>query len=544
MKRTLVSLFFAAMVAQSAFAIAVMQPGKHVTLPPVRSSHAGNNLDVTCTISFIGFTYGTNLVSMQWPGGGGDYYVTGFAFLNSCTPGETLYTYCSDVYHPLQTSPYCVNIDPMVIRQLYPEQATAFAYVMSQYPVATTLDDEIMQLAIWKLSDDRRSGPTFGEPLYHINAFRGYPNISDPPVYPYVNTVYSFDPAVNAPACVRVLDALGYGPDGIAKNVIMCDDQITLIHGAAVVDGDTGRVPVTIQLTRGPSANPVHNVSRSGVRIVLHVTGGVLNTYQVFTNALGQAQIVVSQALASPLGSHVTVCSYGLWPNTIQPCAENEGQQMLVQGQTQGALCSLCVSTYIPPDEFLPVELAFFEAASGEHGIDLMWRSASETNLRSWEVQRRKAGESDFQTTAALPATNSADGHSYRFTDASVETGVRYDYRLADVAVNGTRTIHSGMIRSAAWNTAELLTGFQLGEAYPNPFNPETTIRFSIAEAGRVTLKVYDVTGKNVANLVDDRMNAGQHAVLFRAGDLPSGLYFYTLSSGSFTQTRKLILLK
>jgi len=481
---------------------------------------------------------------MQWPGGGGDYYVTGFAFLNSCTPGDTLFTYCGDVYHPLHTSPYCVNIDSMVIRQLYPEQAPSLAYVMSQYPVISELDDEIMQLAIWKLSNDQRTGPTFGEPLYHINALRGYPNISDTPVYPYVNTVYSYDSTVNAPACLRVLDALGHGPDGIAKNVVMCDDQLTLIPGTAVITGDTSRLPITIQLTRGSSSIPVHNLSRSGVRIVLSVTGGVLSAYQLFTNTLGQAQFVVSQPVSAPIGAEVRICSSGLWPNSIDPCTANNGQQLLVQGLTQGAMCSLCDSMYIPPDEFLPVELTSFDAVSGEHGIDLTWHTASETDLRSWEVERRVIGESDFRSTATLPATNAAQGHTYSYTDASVEAGVRYEYRLTDVAANGERTVHASMIRSAAWNTTGVLTGFQLGEAYPNPFNPETTIRFSIAAAGRVTLKICDVTGKNVANLVDVRMEAGEHTIQFHAGNLPSGLYFYTLSSGSSIQTRKLILLK
>jgi hypothetical protein len=79
---------------------------------------------------------------------------------------------------------------------------------------------------------------------------------------------------------------------------------------------------------------------------------------------------------------------------------------------------------------------------------------------------------------------------------------------------------------------------------YPNPFNPVTSINYSIESAGLITLKVYNILGTEVASLVDEVKQAGRYTVLFDASELPSGVYFYTLSAGNFTFTKKLILLK
>ncbi|MGE5499525.1 MAG: YCF48-related protein [Syntrophothermus sp.] len=85
---------------------------------------------------------------------------------------------------------------------------------------------------------------------------------------------------------------------------------------------------------------------------------------------------------------------------------------------------------------------------------------------------------------------------------------------------------------------------FNLMQNYPNPFNPVTNISYSIAQKGNVTLKVYNIIGKEIATLVSEEKAAGNYTVRFNSAGIPSGIYFYTLTSGSYSETKKLILLK
>jgi photosystem II stability/assembly factor-like uncharacterized protein len=85
---------------------------------------------------------------------------------------------------------------------------------------------------------------------------------------------------------------------------------------------------------------------------------------------------------------------------------------------------------------------------------------------------------------------------------------------------------------------------FSLSQNFPNPFNPSTTINFTLPVSGNVSLKVYDMVGREVATLVNSYTNAGSYSVSFDATRLSSGMYFYKLQSGEFTQVKKMMLLK
>lgn len=85
---------------------------------------------------------------------------------------------------------------------------------------------------------------------------------------------------------------------------------------------------------------------------------------------------------------------------------------------------------------------------------------------------------------------------------------------------------------------------FALDQNYPNPFNPTTTIAFTVLGSGRTSLKVFDVVGREVATLVNEGLKAGSYEARFDATNLPSGVYFYQLTVGSFSLTRKMLLMK
>jgi hypothetical protein len=87
-------------------------------------------------------------------------------------------------------------------------------------------------------------------------------------------------------------------------------------------------------------------------------------------------------------------------------------------------------------------------------------------------------------------------------------------------------------------------THYKLYQNYPNPFNPLTTIRFSIPASGNVTLKIYDILGREVKRLLSEFKSTGTYDVSFNGDGLASGVYFYQLKAGSFIQTKKMILLR
>ncbi|MCB0731300.1 MAG: T9SS type A sorting domain-containing protein [Ignavibacteriae bacterium] len=85
---------------------------------------------------------------------------------------------------------------------------------------------------------------------------------------------------------------------------------------------------------------------------------------------------------------------------------------------------------------------------------------------------------------------------------------------------------------------------FVLSQNYPNPFNPETSIAYSLADAGVVKISIFNSIGEEIQTLVNESKSAGNYNVSFNASNLPSGIYFYQMTSGNFTQTKRMILMK
>jgi hypothetical protein len=107
------------------------------------------------------------------------------------------------------------------------------------------------------------------------------------------------------------------------------------------------------------------------------------------------------------------------------------------------------------------------------------------------------------------------------------------DHELVDVVVTGVDEISSSVP-----------SVYSLSQNYPNPFNPTTNIRFAVPEAGLVTMKVYNLLGQEVATLLNEYKNAGTYNVDFNAVNLSSGVYFYQINAGNYSDTKKMILMK
>jgi photosystem II stability/assembly factor-like uncharacterized protein len=109
---------------------------------------------------------------------------------------------------------------------------------------------------------------------------------------------------------------------------------------------------------------------------------------------------------------------------------------------------------------------------------------------------------------------------------------------------DGGKISRYGMISGISSISQTIPSEYKLYQNYPNPFNPNTKIKFDIKEKTLVTIKIFNTNGKEISTLVNDELNAGSYAADFNATSLSSGIYFYILKSGKFTETKKMILIK
>ena len=96
----------------------------------------------------------------------------------------------------------------------------------------------------------------------------------------------------------------------------------------------------------------------------------------------------------------------------------------------------------------------------------------------------------------------------------------------------------------ASGKFTELPIEYSLSQNYPNPFNPSTVIRYSLIGNDMTSLKVYDITGKEVANLVNETQDPGRYEVTFNGSNFASGVYFYKITAGSFSSVKRMFLVK
>jgi hypothetical protein len=190
----------------------------------------------------------------------------------------------------------------------------------------------------------------------------------------------------------------------------------------------------------------------------------------------------------------------------------------------------------------LPVELTTFNATvkntSTSDVVVLEWRTVGESNNLGFDVERSLDGKSFLRMgfVAGAGSTNLAQG--YTFTDPKVEVGT-YFYRLKQIDRNGSFTYSD--IREVEVTAPQR---YELTQNFPNPFNPQTDIVFRVKQEGVVTLKVFDLLGREVRTLVNEKKSAGVHRVTFDAHALPSGVYIYSISAGNFHDVKKMLLVK
>ncbi|MDY0080775.1 MAG: T9SS type A sorting domain-containing protein, partial [Ignavibacteriaceae bacterium] len=187
----------------------------------------------------------------------------------------------------------------------------------------------------------------------------------------------------------------------------------------------------------------------------------------------------------------------------------------------------------------IPVELSSFNAIANGDNVTLHWSTATESNSREFIIERMDGKDTEWKIIGKVDAKGSSVSQTdYSYKDEHLMEGI-HEYRLKMVDVDGTFS-YSQVINVETGNP----TSYLLMQNYPNPFNPSTSISYQLSENSKVRLTIYDITGREIAILIDKQQDAGYYRIDFNASNLTSGIYFYELIAGDFRDVKKLVLMK
>ncbi|MBK8554223.1 MAG: T9SS type A sorting domain-containing protein [Ignavibacteria bacterium] len=194
-------------------------------------------------------------------------------------------------------------------------------------------------------------------------------------------------------------------------------------------------------------------------------------------------------------------------------------------------------------NELLPVELESFTSSVIENNVNLIWRVNSEINNAGFDIERsgvKGQTSNEWIKTGFVNGKGTATySQLYSFEDKNLSSG-KYKYRLKQIDFNGSFKYYDLQ--------NEVVVGvpvrFNLSQNYPNPFNPATKIKFEIPVDSKVMLKIYDNIGREMKTLVNEFKSAGYYTVDFNGSNFSSGVYFYKITAGDFSEVKKMTLLK
>ncbi|MBX7044273.1 MAG: T9SS type A sorting domain-containing protein [Ignavibacteria bacterium] len=289
------------------------------------------------------------------------------------------------------------------------------------------------------------------------------------------------------------------------------------------------------------------------------------NQQQAFGNTLGAGitsisnneYFLINRSGASPSNAVIGL-SWGANSGVTNPANlrvarwndfqwEDKGNSNYSGDATGGIVYSNMITQFSPfviastDGQQLPVELASFSASVNGNNVNLKWKTETEQNNSGFEIERKSTQDTNWSKVNFIAGTGSSSSpKQYEYEDRNLTAGT-FNYRLKQIDYNGN--YHYYNLQSNV--TVGIPAKFELSQNYPNPFNPTTKINFSLPVDANVTIKVYDMTGKEMAVLINNEAKkAGYFTVDFNAAGLSSGTYFYRITAKDFTQTKKMTLIK
>jgi hypothetical protein len=197
-------------------------------------------------------------------------------------------------------------------------------------------------------------------------------------------------------------------------------------------------------------------------------------------------------------------------------------------------------------DAPLPVELASFTANVFTRDVKLNWTTETEINNSGFEIERAEVGSqnSEFRKISFVSGNGTKNTPTdYSFEDKKLNTG-KYNYRLKQIDYNGNFVYHN----LSATVEIGVPKKYDVSQNYPNPFNPVTKIDFDLPFDSKVSIRLYDITGREIKTLVNETKQAGYYTTEFNGSNISSGTYFYRIvaegNGQKYVMTKKLMLLK
>jgi hypothetical protein len=253
--------------------------------------------------------------------------------------------------------------------------------------------------------------------------------------------------------------------------------------------------------------------------------------------------------------------SYSYFFFTIDVSSTAEGTDNVlatIQSQSDINVGSNTVSGSFPMGGLtghpLPVELVSFDATPGFGKVTLAWVTASETNNEGFNVYRSTARDGGYTEIASYQSDPTLRGQitsptttHYTYQDVvPFVNGVTYYYKLETVDINNFAEFYEGIASAAPF---EPIRDYRLDQNYPNPFNPVTTIPYHLPVTSKVTIKIYDILGREVTALMKDVVQPTGHYTARWDGTshgipVASGTYFYRIEANRFSEVRRMVLLR
>ncbi len=201
----------------------------------------------------------------------------------------------------------------------------------------------------------------------------------------------------------------------------------------------------------------------------------------------------------------------------------------------------------IPEWHFPDVYLSRCQLERSTEGVRIEWETSLENWLRCFSVQRKPVEDSLWTTVVEVSSSGHPFGGDYNVLDTTADAQVTYNYRLGyhpnlqSIYEELCDTVLQAIASSE--DTHFHPHSYSLS-AFPNPFNPTTTISLDLAKSGETKIIIYDIAGREIETLFSGNLTPGAHEFTFSGESLPSGIYFARVQSGEFGATQKLLLLK